>query len=49
MGDGKLGAPSFEVATVEKEGFSVHFNKKMKGELEDKEHEKTDAGITQRA
>jgi TonB family protein len=34
MGDGKLGTPSFEVATVEKEGtFSVHFNKRMKGEL----------------
>jgi len=34
MGDGKLGSPSFEVATVEKDGhFSVHFNKRMKGEL----------------
>jgi len=33
MGDSKLGAPSFEAATAEKEGFSVHFNKRMKGEM----------------
>ncbi|HVE82180.1 MAG TPA: adventurous gliding motility protein GltG [Myxococcales bacterium] len=33
MGDGKLGGPRFDVAKVEKDGFSVRFTKKMKGEL----------------
>ncbi|HEY8207354.1 MAG TPA: adventurous gliding motility protein GltG [Myxococcaceae bacterium] len=33
MGDAKLGGPSFDVARVDKEGFSVRFNKKMKGEF----------------
>ena len=33
MGDGKLGGPRFEVAQVDKDGFSIRFTRKMKGEL----------------
>lgn len=33
MGDGKLGAPTFEVLRTDGQGFSVRFARKMKGEL----------------